>query len=163
MCCSFLSSGTLEMIKVHLQNFCSPDAILLSRAAGPSLSTFFTCRNSSVRSPPMMVKPNPWVLFFSAVWYSSPFSWLGSAVKPKVPPLPVHKGVQLYLWAWLWQLLICETGGAHFFSILLLYSYRISQYSQPTVWTLWDPRPKYWYSLSCMSIRFTRLHFQLKK
>lgn len=77
--------------RVHARRFRSPDAILLSWAAGPSLSTFFTCRNSSVRSPPMMVNPNPWALFFSAVWYISPFSWLGSAVKPDAPPLAAHE------------------------------------------------------------------------
>lgn len=74
------------------EKFYPPDAILLSWAAGPSLSTFFTCRNSSVRSPPMMVNPNPWELFFSAVWYISPLSWLGSEVKPDALPLPAHKG-----------------------------------------------------------------------
>lgn len=91
----FHFSSSVVSVEVHLQKLCSPEAILLSWAAGPSLSTFFTCRNSSVRSPPMMVKPNPWGLFFSAVWYNSPFSWLGSAVKPDVPPLPM---CNVYLW-----------------------------------------------------------------
>lgn len=66
----------------------SPEAILLSCAAGPSARTFFTCRNSSGRSPPMMVKPKPWWLFLRAVWYSSPFSWVGSRVNPGVPAAP---------------------------------------------------------------------------
>lgn len=44
----------------YLRRSCRlPEAILLSCAAGPSGSTFFTWRNSSGRSPPMMVNPKP--------------------------------------------------------------------------------------------------------
>lgn len=62
-----------------------PEAILLSCAAGPSLRTFFTWRNSSGRSPPMMVKPKPWGLFFRVVRKIAPCSWDGSRVNPLKP------------------------------------------------------------------------------
>lgn len=62
-----------------------PEAILLSCAAGPSLSTFFTWRNSSGRSPPMMVKPKPWGLFFRVVRRIAPCNWDGSRVNPLKP------------------------------------------------------------------------------
>ncbi|KAF3854678.1 hypothetical protein F7725_022733 [Dissostichus mawsoni] len=50
------------------------------RAAGPSGITLFTCRNSSGSSPPMIVKPNPMLLFCRAVDRKFPFSWVGSLV-----------------------------------------------------------------------------------
>lgn len=58
-----------------------PDEILPSCAAGPSFNTFFTCRNSSGLSPPIIVNPNPIVLFFSDVRISVPINWDGSRVK----------------------------------------------------------------------------------
>lgn len=62
-----------------------PGAILPSCAAGPSFNTFFTWRNSSGLSPPMIVKPNPMVLFFKDVLISAPVSWDGSRVKTDLP------------------------------------------------------------------------------
>lgn len=75
-----LSQNLINISRVDL-----PEAILLSCAAGPSLRTFFTWRNSSGRSPPMMVKPNPWGLFFRVVRKIAPCSWDGSRVNPLKP------------------------------------------------------------------------------
>lgn len=57
-----------------------PVSIFPSCAAGPSGMTLLTCRNSSGSSPPMMVKPNPMLLFWRAVDKKEPFSCVGSSV-----------------------------------------------------------------------------------
>ncbi|TNN21636.1 hypothetical protein EYF80_068253 [Liparis tanakae] len=59
----------------------SPVSIFPSAAAGPSWMTLFTWRNSSGSSPPMMVKPKPMLLFWSAVDRKLPLSCVGSRVK----------------------------------------------------------------------------------
>jgi len=72
-----------------------PGAILPSCAAGPSFNTFFTWRNSSGLSPPIIVKPKPIVLFFSDVRISAPMSWDGSLVKRDFSGT-VHDQMQYY-------------------------------------------------------------------
>lgn len=81
-----LSSGVEPTFSEHaVRRRLLPEAILLSCAAGPSGRTFLTWRNSSGRSPPMMVNPKPWGLFLRDVFRIEPCSWDGSRVKPRAP------------------------------------------------------------------------------
>lgn len=90
ICCNYIkifqNVCTKEVLLLIRQQYkwrevISPGAILPSCAAGPSFSTFFTCRNSSGLSPPIIVNPNPIVLFFKDVRIRAPNNWDGSRVK----------------------------------------------------------------------------------
>lgn len=79
-CSLNLNLSLNQWFKFYLGTHKLPVSIFPSCAAGPSGITLFTCRNSSGSSPPMIVKPNPMLLFCRAVDRKVPFSWVGSLV-----------------------------------------------------------------------------------